>query len=115
MTYEMWGIAIGMALMFGFSLQRYRQSAVHEPQADRSTKQRLLRQAARAIRPLAAEAARAGRSARDAAMSSLEVSRKASTVVHAITGGPMPFQPNENHRTRNLLSEYGRADKERAD
>jgi hypothetical protein len=43
MTYEMWGIAIGMALMFGFSLQRYRQSAVHEPQAYRSTKQRLLR------------------------------------------------------------------------
>jgi hypothetical protein len=38
----MWGIAIGMALMFGFSLKRCRQSAVHEPQADRSTKQRLL-------------------------------------------------------------------------
>jgi hypothetical protein len=27
----------------------------------------------------------------------------------------MPFQPDENHRTRNLPSEYGRADKERAD
>jgi hypothetical protein len=43
MTYEMWGIATGMVLMFGFSLKRYRQSAVHEPQADLSTKQRLLR------------------------------------------------------------------------
>lgn len=43
MTYEMWGIAIGMALMFGFSLKRYLQNAVHESQSDRSTKQRLLR------------------------------------------------------------------------
>lgn len=28
MTYEMWGIAIGMALMFGFSLRRYGHSLV---------------------------------------------------------------------------------------
>lgn len=47
-------------------------------------------------------------------MSSLEVSRKTLTVVHAITGGPMPFQPNENHRARDLPSECGLADQERA-
>ncbi|MFL9979082.1 hypothetical protein [Paraburkholderia graminis] len=30
MTYAMWGIAIGLALMFGVSLQRYRSSLLRK-------------------------------------------------------------------------------------
>jgi uncharacterized membrane-anchored protein YhcB (DUF1043 family) len=40
MTYAMWGIVIGMALMFGVSFYRYKHRAVHEQQPLGSPRQR---------------------------------------------------------------------------
>jgi hypothetical protein len=40
MTYAMWGIAIGMALMFGVSLYRYSQPPARESHARRAASQR---------------------------------------------------------------------------
>jgi len=40
MTYAMWGIVVGMALMFGVSLYRYSQPPVREPHAREAARQR---------------------------------------------------------------------------